>query len=199
MSASHKTQNIILKYLLYVIVAAVIYEFMPLINKTNVLLPETLTIDNNRVDSTKFMTGYTITKIVDGDTIDVDKNNTTTKVRLLGINTPESVDPRRAVECYGIESSKYISDLASGAYVYMETDDSQSKYDKYGRLLAYVYMQDGQMINRKMIAEGYAYEYTYDKAYKYQKDFKALQSYAKLENRGLWAANTCNGSKQIIK
>ena len=167
------------------------------------------------------LSGYKIIKIVDGDTIvvvknpdpsnaDSDKRETQNpdsnydgekkygkeyKVRLLGINTPESVDPRRPVECFGVEASNYMKEVSEYQDVYMETDDTQSKYDKYGRLLAYVYIDDGQMLNRKMIAEGYAYEYTYDGAYKYQKDFKDLQRYAKNNSKGLWASSTCNGVK----
>jgi micrococcal nuclease len=85
-----------------------------------------------------------------------------------------------------------------GETVKLETDDSQDKYDKYGRLLAYVYLLDNQMANRKLVAEGYAYEYTYDAPYKYQEDFKSLQSFAKREARGLWAKDTCNGVKSLV-
>ena len=147
---------------------------------------------------------FKITKIVDGDTLEVQKENKSEsgivsiekyKVRLLGINTPESVDPRREVECFGKEASEYAKKNFLDETVRLETDNSQSKYDKYNRLLAYIYLSDGQMLNRKLIADGYAYEYTYDKAYKYQKDFKDIQRFAKSENRGLWSADTCNGVK----
>ncbi len=147
---------------------------------------------------------FKVTKIVDGDTLEVQKENKNEsgivsiekyKVRLLGINTPESVDPRREVECFGKEASEYAKKNFLGETVKLETDDTQSKYDKYNRLLAYVFLEDGQMLNRKLIANGYAYEYTYDKAYKYQKDFKDIQRFSKSENRGLWSADTCNGVK----
>ena len=61
-----------------------------------------------------------------------------------------------------------------------------------------VYLLDGQMVNKKLIAEGYAYEYTYEAPYKYQKEFKSLQSFAERESRGLWAENTCNGEKILV-
>jgi micrococcal nuclease len=77
----------------------------------------------------------------------------------------------------------------------VELDSSQDTYDKYDRLLGYVFLEDGQMLNRKMVADGYAYEYTYANPYKYQKDFKDLQRFAKNEKRGLWSENTCNGQK----
>jgi micrococcal nuclease len=118
-------------------------------------------------------------------------------VRLLGINTPETVDPRRAVECFGKEASTRMKEIASGKIVRLEYDDSQDLRDAYGRLLAYVYLEDGQMLNRKMVAEGYAYEYTYLTPYRYQREFRDLQRLAQSAKRGLWAEDTCNGSKKF--
>jgi micrococcal nuclease len=119
------------------------------------------------------------------------------KVRLIGINTPETVDPRRPVECFGKEASNYMKEIAQGKIVRLEYDESQSSRDTYGRILAYVYLEDGEMINRKMVAEGYAYEYTYMTPYRYQKDFRNLQRLAQTSKRGLWADTTCAGSKQF--
>jgi micrococcal nuclease len=79
--------------------------------------------------------------------------------------------------------------------VYLEFDDTQGTRDTYGRLLAYVYLEDGQMLNRKMIADGYAYEYTYRFPYKYQKEFRELVGFAQRNARGLWSPTTCNGQK----
>jgi micrococcal nuclease len=121
-------------------------------------------------------------------------------VRLLGINSPESVDPRRTVECFGKEASNYAKENFLGKNVIVKTDNTQSMYDKYNRLLAYVYLYNssstiGEMINERLIRDGYAYEYTYDKPYTYQVDFKALQSAAQSDGAGLWSVNTCNGKK----
>ena len=138
---------------------------------------------------------YNVTKVTDGDTIHIEMDGRDEKVRLIGINTPETVDPRRTVECFGKEASSRMKELASGKIVRLEYDESQNTRDAYGRLLAYVYLEDGQMLNRKMIAEGYAYEYTYLKPYKYQKEFRDLQSLARTSERGLWAPSTCNGNK----
>lgn len=140
---------------------------------------------------------YDVTKVTDGDTIHVSMNGKDETVRLLGINTPETVDPRRPVECFGKEASERMKEIASGKIVRLEYDDSQSLRDTYGRLLAYVYLEDGQMVNRKMVAEGYAYEYTYLTPYRYQSEFRDLQRLAQSSGRGLWAESTCNGSKQI--
>lgn len=140
---------------------------------------------------------YKVTKVTDGDTIHIDMNGADEKVRLIGINTPETVDPRTPVQCFGKEASTRMEELAGGKIVRLEYDDSQSLRDAYNRLLAYVYLEDGEMLNRKMVAEGYAYEYTYLTPYKYQKEFRQLQTLARTSGRGLWSPNTCNGSKNL--
>jgi micrococcal nuclease len=140
-------------------------------------------------------TFYTVTRVVDGDTLHVNIEGNDETVRLLGINTPETVDPRRPVQCFGKEASTRMKELAKGQIVRLEYDDSQSLRDAYNRLLAYVYLEDGEMLNRKMIAEGYAYEYTYMHPYKYQKEFREVQDLAKQSLRGLWSPDTCNGEK----
>lgn len=140
-------------------------------------------------------TYYKVTKVTDGDTLHIEMDGRNEVVRFIGINTPETVDPRRAVQCFGKEASARMKDLAGGQIVRLEYDVSQNTRDAYDRLLAYVYLEDGQMLNRKMIAEGYAYEYTYIKPYKYQKEFRELQTLARTSERGLWAPDTCNGDK----
>lgn len=138
-------------------------------------------------------TFYKVTKVSDGDTLRVDMDGTEERVRLIGINTPETVDPRTQVQCFGKEASNRMKELAAGKLVRLEYDDSQSPRDSYGRLLAYVYLEDGQMLNRKMVAEGYAYEYTYMVPYKYQSEFRDLQNIARVSDRGLWSDETCAG------
>ncbi len=140
---------------------------------------------------------YKVTKITDGDTIRIEMDGRNESVRLIGINTPETVDPRRTVECFGKEASERMKEIVGGKIVRLEYDDSQALRDTYDRLLAYVYLEDGQMLNRKMIAEGYAYEYTYLTPYRYQREFRDLQRLAQSSGRGLWASDTCNGSKQL--
>lgn len=144
-------------------------------------------------------TYYKVTKVIDGDTFHIDFNGTDEKVRLIGINTPETVDERTSVQCFGKEASTRMKELIEGQIVRLEFDEAEGMRDIYNRLLAYVYLEDGQMINRKMIAEGYAYEYTYMTAYKYQKEFRQIQNLARSSLRGLWAKETCNGKKNIQK
>jgi micrococcal nuclease len=136
---------------------------------------------------------YNVVKVVDGDTIDVSINGETKRLRLIGINTPETVDPRTAVQCFGKEASDKAKELLTGKKVSLEADSTQGELDKYSRLLRYVFLEDGTNFNLYMIKEGYAYEYTYNTPYKYQVEFKAAQVYAKTNNKGLWSPSTCNG------
>jgi micrococcal nuclease len=136
-----------------------------------------------------------VTDVVDGDTIDVDLGNEEVRLRLIGINTPESVDPRRPVECYGAEASNKAKELLGGQMVYLEPDPSQDERDRYGRLLRFVWLADGRLFNLEMIAQGYAYEYTYESKYKYQAEFRAAQSQAQSQQLGLWSPATCNGEQ----
>jgi micrococcal nuclease len=137
---------------------------------------------------------YPVVRVIDGDTVEIERDGTHTKVRLIGIDTPEVVDPRKPVQCFGREASHQAHILLDGARVFIETDPSQNTYDKYGRLLAYVFLPDGTFINEYMIAEGYAHEYTYDLPYKYQTEFKAAEKSARESHKGLWAPETCNGN-----
>ncbi len=140
-------------------------------------------------------TYYTVTKVTDGDTLHVDIDGVDERVSLIGINTPETVDPRTEVQCFGKEASERMKELADGELVSLEYDDSQSMRDTYGRLLAYVYLEAGQMLNRKMVADGYAYEYTYLTPYVYQSEFRELQNLARTSGRGLWNQTSCDGKK----
>jgi endonuclease YncB( thermonuclease family) len=136
---------------------------------------------------------YSISKVVDGDTIKININGKEETFRLIGIDTPETVDPRKVVQCFGVEASNKAKELLSGKKVRIETDSSQGTYDKYDRLLGYIYREDGLFYNKYMIEQGYAHEYTYSTPYKYQKEFKNAQKEAQDNNRGLWSPNTCNG------
>lgn len=134
---------------------------------------------------------YPVVKVIDGDTIVVKINNKNEVVRLLGINTPETVDPRRPVECFGREASNKAKEILSGKKVFLEADPSQADRDKYKRLLRYVFLEDGTFFNKLMIMEGFAFEYTYYIPYKYQKEFKEAEKKAKEAKKGLWADDAC--------
>ena len=140
---------------------------------------------------------YSVVKVVDGDTISVNINGITETIRLIGINTPETVDPRKPVECFGIEASNKAKELLTGKKVILESDPTEGERDKYQRLLRYVWMEDGTFFNKKMISDGYAYEYTYDTPYKYQAEFKQAETEARLAKRGLWDDDACSEESQM--
>jgi len=140
----------------------------------------------------------TVTKVVDGDTVDVLINGKTERVRLLGINTPETVDPRKTVECFGKEASAKTKELLNGKDVKLESDPSQGDRDKYQRLLRYIFLADGTNVNLALVQQGYAYEYTYDIPYKFQSEFKQAQRDAETSKRGLWADNACQAKTEKL-
>lgn len=134
---------------------------------------------------------YPVVKVIDGDTFAVSMNGKDVTVRLIGLDTPESVDPRTTVQCFGREASEKARQILSGVSVRIETDPSQGELDKYGRLLAYAFLPSGINVAEYMIIEGYGHEYTYNLPYKHQAEFKAAEDHARAEKRGLWADGTC--------
>ncbi len=127
---------------------------------------------------------YEVLKVVDGDTIQIDFNGTKEKVRLIGIDTPESVHPDEAKNTEnGKIASEYTKSILTGKRVKLELDVQER--DKYGRILAYVYL-DGQMVNKKLLADGYAQVATFPPNVKYVEEFKEIQKEAKEAKRGLW-------------
>lgn len=141
---------------------------------------------------------YDVVKVVDGDTVDVSIDGRVERMRLIGINTPETVDPRRPVQCFGIEASNKAKGLLEGQRVELESDSTQGERDKYGRLLRYIRLRDGRNFNELMISEGYAYEYTYNSPYKYQQEFKRAETSAREAKRGLWADSACAPSSVSV-
>lgn len=135
---------------------------------------------------------YAVLRVVDGDTIAVSIDGKSETIRFIGIDTPETVDPRKAVQCFGKEASDKTKELLAGQRVMLEKDPSQGERDKYGRLLAYVYRSDGLPVNKYLVEQGYAHEYTYDTPYKYQAEFKTAQEAARTQGRGLWAPDACS-------
>ncbi len=133
---------------------------------------------------------YRVTRVVDGDTITVLKGGKNVSVRLIGVDTPETVDPRKPVECFGEAATAEVERLIGQRSVRLEMDSSQDEYDTYGRLLAYVYVDD-ILINQHLIAEGFGHEYTFIRPYLYQEAFRAAERAARDAGRGLWAPEAC--------
>ena len=141
---------------------------------------------------------YAVTQVVDGDTIKIRMSGTIETLRMIGIDSPESVDPRTPVQCFGKEASSHAKELLFGKRVRIETDTTQATRDKYGRLLVYAYREDGLFFNKQMIEDGYAYEYTYNTPYNYRTEFKAAQRSAESSGKGLWSPDTCNGQADPV-
>lgn len=137
---------------------------------------------------------FPVTKVVDGDTIWVRIGGDRVKVRLIGIDTAETVAPGEPVGCFGPEASEQAQRLLAGTSVYLERDPTQGDYDAYDRVLAYVWLEDGRLFNLEMIRDGYAIEYTYDDPYAYQAEFRAAQSEAEGTQAGMWSPRTCGGA-----
>ena len=126
-----------------------------------------------------------VTRVVDGDTIEISSGKT---VRFIGIDTPETVDPRRSVGCFGKEASNKTKDLLSGRQIILQKDVSET--DKYRRLLRYIFLPlpDGRIlfVNDYMVREGYAKALTYPPDVKYNEQFRQAEREAREGNRGLW-------------
>lgn len=132
-----------------------------------------------------------VVKVVDGDTITVQINGVKQTVRLIGIDTPETVDPRKPVQCFGRDASAKTKELVMGKNVRLEADPTQSNLDKYKRLLRYVYLEDGSLVNKVLIEQGYAHEYTYDIPYQFQSEFRIADQQARESQLGLWNPQNC--------
>ena len=135
----------------------------------------------------------TVARVIDGDTLEVNINGLIEKIRIIGINTPETVDPRKSVECFGMEASNTAKSILSvGREIELEADPTQQDRDQYNRLLRYVWFENGQSdFGEIMISRGFAYEYTYNTPYKYQEKYKQAQKTAESSKAGLWADNAC--------
>lgn len=155
----------------------------------------TTTVQTVQASST-VETNALVVRDVDGDTIVVklDGSNDEVKIRLLGVDTPESVDPRKTVQCFGKEASKHTKELLEGKRIRLEEDPQADNVDKYGRLLRNVVMEDGTDFNASLVRDGFAHAYLsfpLDKKRKAQ--LAALETEAKEAERGLWNPQTCSG------
>jgi micrococcal nuclease len=132
-----------------------------------------------------------VRKVVDGDTIVVRVHGTDEKVRLLGIDTPETKDPRKPVQCFGKEASAHTAELLPvGTEVRLVRDVEER--DRYDRLLAYVYRAtDGLFVNLELARGGFADLLTYPPNVAHTADFQGAVAEARREQRGLWQA--CGG------
>jgi micrococcal nuclease len=131
---------------------------------------------------------FRVVHVVDGDTLDVDApdgRHHRTRIRLWGVDTPETVKPNTPVQHFGQEAGAFAKSLTLDQVVRLELDRHRGTRDKYGRLLAYVWLPDGRMLNRVLVEEGYGYaDPRFD--HRYKSEFTRLQHQAKDAGRGLW-------------
>lgn len=138
-------------------------------------------------------------KCVDGDTAKFEKNNKVFTLRFLAINTPETKSPKKGVEFYGKEASKYTCDrLEKAKTIEIEYDKNSDRSDRYGRKLGWVFLDD-KLLQKDLVENGYAkVEYVYGK-YKYLDELKELEKKAKKEKIGLWQKETTSDKKNSNK
>lgn len=134
---------------------------------------------------------FEITKVIDGDTIVYEKNGQSRIVRLLGVDTPETKDPRKPVQCFGKEASNYVEANLLGKKVKLVNDAYENKLDKYGRELKYVWREDGLFINADLIEKGLAFA-TPQYKFEFRDKFSAMQEIAEEKQIGLWNPEKCN-------
>ena len=129
---------------------------------------------------------YLVKEPYDGDTIGVEMAGKLEKVRLIGVDTPETHKPNTPVQCYGPEASEYTKSHLLGTAVRLEADYTNDNRDRYGRLLRYVYTSDGTLWNQKLIQEGYGFAYI---SFQFTKkvEFMTDQFNAAREKKGLWS------------
>lgn len=130
-----------------------------------------------------------VIRVIDGDTVVLLLEGKETRVRLIGVDTPETVHPQKAVEAYGKEASRFTENLLKGESVYVEYEPGPSKLDRYGRTLAYLYrVPDGLFVNLEIVRQGYGHAYV---AFPFQhmELFRSYERRAREAEKGLWGAS----------
>lgn len=183
--------------------AALVAQSQPVVEEKALTAPETVTESNAVLAEVVPVDGeirkpeetYEVVRVVDGDTLTLNMGGKKETIRLIGMDTPETVDPRKQVQCFGKEASAKAKETLTGKKVRIEADPSQGERDKYDRLLRYIFLEDGTFYNKLMIEDGYAHEYTYNSPYKYQSEFKEAETKAREGKKGLWG-DVCEGNTE---
>ena len=173
-----------------------------------ILMPALIVLDRqfgdvlrNTIEHTTYAEGdwqkyhnrsFTVNEVIDGDTLDIDIPDgkfPDTRIRLLGVDTPETKHPRVGLMYYGPEASRYATEKALGKTVTLRLDTTGDIRDRYGRLLAYVILPDGKVLNAELIAEGFGYAYL---SFPHSESplYEALMEQAMDEKKGLWQKAT---------
>lgn len=155
--------------------------------------------DNNLALSSRQPGLYSINHFIDGDTIAVNMNGSVETIRFIGVDTPETHKPNTPVQCYGEAAAAYTKQLIGSQKVRLQADSLDTNRDRYGRLLRYVYLPNGTLIEASLIANGYGFAYT-DFPFEKSAEFMLAEQAAKTGGKGLWSACTVtvesNGRRQ---
>ena len=137
-----------------------------------------------------------VTRVVDGDTLKVTISGRTDTVRVIGLDTPESVKPGTPVECFALQASAEAKLLLpAGSAIRLQADPTQATRDRYGRLLAHVWLADGTLFAERMIRGGFGIHYIYEGVPSvYANRLAAAEVAARAALRGLWSPSTCAGN-----
>jgi micrococcal nuclease len=136
-----------------------------------------------------------VVRIIDGDTAVVQFGQVEETIRILGLDTPETVAPGKPVQCFGPEASQQAAALLQNQIITITRDQTQADRDRYGRLVRSLILEDGTDFALAMIAGGYGTEYTYSKRYAKQAQYREAENSAAEQGLGLWSSNTCNGER----
>ncbi|MCB9823234.1 thermonuclease family protein [Candidatus Nomurabacteria bacterium] len=131
---------------------------------------------------------YSVTKFDDGDTIGVDMEGKTETIRFIGVDTPETHDPRKSVQCFGKDAAAFTKAAIGSQKVRLEADPESDNRDRYSRLLRFVYLPNGELVNYELVKEGYGFAITGFPHTKME-TFVNAETEAKNNGRGLWG--TC--------
>lgn len=139
------------------------------------------------------MMELTIEDVTDGDTVRVRYGEKLVTVRLMGIDTPETVDPRKRKQCFGENASMKTKALLGKTvkFEFIPPSLPAVKRDRYDRPLAYIHLPDGKLWNEELLREGYAHQYTFRGDYKYRSRFVAAQKDAQERAVGMWSSSQC--------
>ncbi len=142
-----------------------------------------------QVQETQAEYDATVIRVVDGDTVVADVQGLPVRVRLIGIDAPESVHPGEEVACAGPEATDQARELLRpGDAIGLSTDPSQDRHDRYQRLLAFLTMPDGRDFGAAMIEAGYAVEFTFARPHARQQEYRELERQAARAGVGMWGS-----------
>ena len=128
---------------------------------------------------------YKVVSVSDGDTITIRMDGNDEKIRLIGVDTPETIKPNSPQECYGKEASEHLKKLLNGQEVKVEADPINQNRDRYNRLLRYVYFND-QLVNKQIIEQGYGFAYL-SFPFSKSEEFRQAQVTARQAGIGVWS------------